>query len=49
VRSDAAGLVHIPLDRTGTYYVKFISMVRVTGDAEANHSSKWGSLTFGVK
>lgn len=49
VRSDAAGLVHIPLNRTGTYYVKFISMVRVTGDTEANHSSKWGSLTFGVK
>jgi uncharacterized GH25 family protein len=49
VRSDAAGLVHIPLDRTGTYYVKFISMVRLTGDAEANHASKWGSLTFAVK
>jgi uncharacterized GH25 family protein len=49
VRSDAAGVVHIPLDRTGMYYIKFISMVRVTGDAEANHASKWGSLTFGVK
>ena len=49
VRSDAAGVVRIPLDRTGTYYVKFISMTRLTDDAEANHSSKWGSLTFGVK
>ena len=49
VRSDAAGLVHIPLDRTGTYFVKFISMTRIANDAEANHSSKWGSLTFGVK
>ncbi len=49
VRSDAAGLVHIPLDRTGTYYIKFISMTRIANDPEANHSSKWGSLTFGVK
>jgi uncharacterized GH25 family protein len=49
VRSDAAGLVHIPLDRTGTYFVKFISMVRVANDAEADHASKWGSLTFAVK
>ncbi len=49
IRSDAAGLVRIPLDRTGPYYVKFISMVRLTGDAEANHASKWGSLTFAVK
>ncbi len=49
IRSDAAGIVRIPLDRSGTYYVKFISMVRLTGDAEANHASKWGSLTFAVK
>ncbi len=49
IRSDAAGVVRIPLDRSGTYYVKFISMVRLTGDAEANHASKWGSLTFAVK
>lgn len=48
-RSDAAGLVHIPLSRTGTYYVKFISMTRLANDAEANHASKWGSLTFGVR
>ncbi len=48
-RSDAAGIVRIPLDRAGTYFVKFISMVRLTGDAEANHASKWGSLTFAVK
>lgn len=49
LRSDAAGVVHIPLDRTGTYYVKFISMTRLANDPEANHASKWGSLTFGVK
>ena len=49
IRSDAAGLVRIPLDRTGVYYIKFISMVRVANDPEADHASKWGSLTFGVK
>lgn len=49
IRSDAAGLVRIPLDRTGPYYIKFISMTRMANDAEANHASKWGSLTFAVK
>ncbi len=49
IRSDAAGLVRIPLDRTGPYYIKFISMTRIANDAEANHASKWGSLTFAVK
>lgn len=49
VRSDASGVIRIPLDRTGTYYVKFISMQRLANDPEANHASKWGSLTFGVK
>lgn len=49
IRSDAAGLIRIPLDRRGTYYVKFINMTRIAGDAEADHASKWGSLTFAVK
>jgi len=49
VRSDAAGVVRIPLDRTGSYYVKFISMQRIANDTAANHASKWGSLTFGMK
>ena len=49
VRSDAGGIVRIPISRTGPYYVKFISMQRLTGDAEANHESKWASLTFGVR
>jgi uncharacterized GH25 family protein len=49
IRSDAAGLIRIPLDRTGTYFVKFISMTRLANDAEADHASKWGSLTFAVR
>jgi Domain of unknown function (DUF4198) len=48
-RSDAAGMIRIPVNRTGTYYVKFINMTRITGDAEADHSSKWASLTFAIK
>ncbi len=49
IRSDAAGLIRIPITRTGTYYVKFINMTRITGDAEADHASKWASLTFAVR
>lgn len=49
LRSDASGIVRVPLDRTGVYYVKFISMTRLANDPEANHASKWGSLTFAVK
>ncbi len=49
IRSDATGLIRIPLNRTGTYYVKFINMTRITGDANADHASKWASLTFAVR
>ena len=49
VRSDAQGVAHIPVDRAGTYYVKFIDMRRLTGDAEANYESKWATLTFAMK
>lgn len=49
VRSDATGLIRIPLDRAGTYYVKFINMTRIANDPEADHASKWGSLTFAVR
>lgn len=49
VRSDPTGIVRIPLDRTGTYYVKFIHMTRLQDDPAANYSSKWGSLTFAVR
>ncbi len=48
-RSDASGVATIPLDRAGTYYVKFIHMQRLTGDAEANYESRWSTLTFAMK
>lgn len=49
VRTDAQGVARIPLDRRGTYFVKFIRMVRLSGDPEANYESKWATLTFAVK
>ena len=49
VRSNAAGVARVPLDRGGTYYVKFIHMVRLAGDKEANYESRWTTLTFGVR
>ncbi|MBK6306644.1 MAG: hypothetical protein IPF47_13365 [Gemmatimonadetes bacterium] len=48
-RSNAQGIARIPLDRVGTYYVKFIDMQRLKGDAEANYESKWATLTFAVR
>ncbi|MEP7381672.1 MAG: DUF4198 domain-containing protein [Gemmatimonadota bacterium] len=49
VRSSAAGVARIPLDRTGTYYVKFIDMRRLANDTEANYESRWATLTFAVR
>jgi hypothetical protein len=49
IRSDASGLIRIPISRTGTYYVKFINMTRIANDAEADHASKWASLTFAIR
>lgn len=49
IRSDATGIVRIPLSRTGTYYVKFIHMTRLQDDPAANYASKWGSLTFALR
>ncbi len=48
-RSDARGVARIPLDRRGSYFVKFIEMRRLTGDAEANYESRWATLTFAVR
>jgi len=48
-RSNAQGIARIPLDRVGTYYVKFIDMQRLKGDADANYESKWATLTFAVR
>ncbi|MGQ0646797.1 MAG: DUF4198 domain-containing protein [Gemmatimonadaceae bacterium] len=49
-RSDAEGVVRIPLRHRGTHFVKFIRMARLTNDPElANYESLWSTLVFGVK
>lgn len=48
-RSDANGVATIPLRRAGTWYVKFINMTRLRGDAEADYESKWATLTFDLR
>ena len=48
-RSNAEGVATIPLARAGTWYIKFINMARLEGDAEAEYESKWATLTFEVR
>lgn len=49
VRSNADGIGEIRISGPGTWYVKFIGMARLSGDAEADYESKWASLTFAVR
>ena len=49
LRSDANGVVTVPLRARGTWYVKFINMTRVSGDTAATHESKWATITFAVR
>ncbi len=46
LRSDASGVVTIPISAGATWYVKFIHMQPVTGDTAATYESKWASITF---
>lgn len=48
VRSDSKGVARIPLTASGTWYVKFIHMTRVTQDS-IDYESKWATLTFQVR
>lgn len=47
-RSDANGIVRVPLATAGAWYVKFIHMARLTS-GPVNYESKWASLTFEVR
>lgn len=49
VRSDADGVARIAIRSRGTWYVKFIHMTRLDGDAEVDYESRWASLTFAVR
>lgn len=48
-RSDGDGVATVRLATPGTWYIKFIRMVRLSGDAEADYESKWATLTFAVQ
>ncbi len=48
-RSDADGIVHVPLRTAGQWYIKFIHMAKVVGDTTVDYESKWASLTFEVR
>jgi uncharacterized GH25 family protein len=47
-RSDTAGVARFVLRSPGTWYVKFIHMVPVSGDS-VNYESKWATVTFEVR
>jgi uncharacterized GH25 family protein len=48
-RSNADGIARVPLRARGTWYVKFINMARLEGDAAVDYESKWATLTFQVR
>jgi uncharacterized GH25 family protein len=48
VRSDAGGVARVPLNTAGTWYVKFINMVRAERDT-VDYESKWATLTFQIR
>ncbi|HEU5171149.1 MAG TPA: DUF4198 domain-containing protein [Gemmatimonadales bacterium] len=48
LRTDADGVVSLPLDARGKWYVKFIHMTRVN-DPDVDYESKWATLTFEVR
>lgn len=48
VRSDSAGVAHIPLRQRGIWYLKFINMARVATDS-VDYESRWATLTFHLR
>jgi uncharacterized protein DUF4198 len=48
LHSDPAGIVAVVLRAAGTWYVKFISMTRVT-EPQVDYVSQWATLTFAVQ
>jgi uncharacterized GH25 family protein len=47
LRSDADGVIRVPLSASGTWFVKFISMTHVPG-AKPDYVSQWATVTFAV-
>jgi uncharacterized GH25 family protein len=49
VRSGSDGVARIPVRARGTWYVKFINMARMSGDATADYESKWATITVQLR
>lgn len=47
-RSDGNGVARIKVAAAGIWYIKFVNMVRVTGDS-VDYESRWATLTFQVR
>lgn len=46
--TDADGRATVRLSTAGVWYVKFVSMIEVSGDSEANYESRWSTISFAV-
>ncbi|MGE0440105.1 MAG: DUF4198 domain-containing protein [Gemmatimonadales bacterium] len=49
LRSNAEGIVTIPVSSPGVWFAKFINMRRVNGPDGVTHVSQWASLTFATR
>ncbi len=51
VRTDAQGVATIALNASGTWYVKFIRMVKIPASAKdsVDYESKWATITFAIR
>jgi uncharacterized GH25 family protein len=51
VRTDAQGVASIALNASGTWYVKFIRMVKIPAAAKdsVDYESKWATMTFAIR
>lgn len=47
--ADATGTATIRVTASGRWFVHFVHMREVKGDAEANYESKWATLSFGIR
>jgi len=51
VRTDAQGIASIAVNASGTWYVKFIRMVKIPASARdsVDYESKWATMTFAIR
>lgn len=49
MRTDAQGLVRVPIRSAGVWYVKFIHMAPAPPGDTVDYHSKWATLTFAVR